>query len=470
MIRIPKYFNTHKSIELLSLFNGLGGAKIALDNMRMPVNKYYSSEVDKYAAAIDKLIHPDVIELGDINKHQDWEKANIDLLVAGFPCQAFSIAGKRKGLDDSRGDLVHRMFEVIWDYQPRMFLLENVRGLLSQNKGETIEYILEKLRACGYNVDYTITNSALLSAQNRVRVYFIGVRNDIYKGQSLQPPQPNDKYIYLKDIIEYGVVDREKSHAILSSIGRTTLREYFKKHQGQMVGMIKNLGQYKVHADKANCLDANYFKGVDNHGQRTMIAIQQRPRGNNQGGLKALDGKVPCVGASSWEDNNHLCVVNLVERRTEEGKRLRAAHRKSTGKDYNPFREKELVVREDGKVNCLQTSLTKNHIIGCFHIGNAIDIKGQDHQKRVYLNEGKSPTVNTMSGGNRHIKVAVTDIYYRKLTPRECGRLQTIPEEIIDKMVSSGTSNTQLYKMVGNGFTCDVVEYYLKYMFRTFGV
>lgn len=164
--------------------------------------------------------------------------------------------------------------------------------------------------------------------------------------------QPEDKGIVLADILESGVVDRDKSH----------------------------------------CIDANYFKG---------------------GNLK-----------SYFEKNRRQLV----------------------------FQDRPCKLREKNQQG---TSL-------CHHVATATDINGNESNKRIYAKTGKAPTLTTMGGGHREPRVYIDTGKYRKLTPRECMRLQTIPEHCIDVLLEVGISNTQLYKMTGNGWTMKVISHIFK--------
>ena len=99
----------------------------------------------------------------------------------------------------------------------------------------------------------------------------------------------------------------------------------------------------------------------------------------------------------------------------------------------------------------------------CIQIGKA-DLNGHDYVKRVYSPEGKSPNLCTGTGGNHEPKISEDNITWRKLTPRECARLQTIPEDLIEKMLNCGVSNSQLYKMLGNGWTIEVIKHILSHI------
>lgn len=180
---------------VMSLFNGMSFGRMALETLGIPVAKYYSSEIDRYANQATEALFPGVIQLGDVTKWREWEVrlGDIDLLLAGFPCQAWSIAGKQKGDDDPRGALVHDLIDV-WTYinrarkalgkEPVEFMFENVKM-----KKVFLEYI-NKL----FGVEPVCINSALVSAQNRVRYYWTNIDG---------VEQPEDKGVVLVDILEF---------------------------------------------------------------------------------------------------------------------------------------------------------------------------------------------------------------------------------------------------------------------------
>jgi DNA-cytosine methyltransferase len=301
----------------------------------------------------------------------------IDLILAGSPCQGFSFAGKQLAFDDPRSKLFFDFVDIKNHYKPDYYLLENVK------MKQVFQDVISK--AVG-NHPYEI-NSSLVSAQNRRRDYW----------SNLHFTEPEDKRIILKDILEFGAVDRDKSY----------------------------------------CLDANYFKGT-NLGQylaksRRQIVFHENPNEpievghaadiNGHDILKRVyskHGKSPTLTAICGGNQHKKVAVTepmaLTERRTEEAKRIRREFQQKFGRDFSPRRAKELVPREDGKMNCLTATYSlKEHIL--------IDEK----------------------------------LYYRKLTPIECERLQTVPDNYTE-----GVSNTQRYKMLGNGWTVDVIAHILK--------
>ena len=180
-------------MSILSLFNGISGLHLACDRAGINVDTCYYSEIDKYANKVTEKHYPNDISLGDVTKWREWDIdwASIDLVGAGFPCQAWSVAGQQLGDKDERGMLFWTTLEIIKHvlyFNPKAkFLMENVKM-----KKDFEEYITHHTtQALGY-VEKTLINSALVSAQNRNRYYWT----------NFEVTQPDDKGILLKDVLE----------------------------------------------------------------------------------------------------------------------------------------------------------------------------------------------------------------------------------------------------------------------------
>ena len=299
-------------INVLSLFDGMSCGRIALDKLDIPC-QYYASEIDKYSIKVSQANYPDTIQLGDVTQVYWKNKIKIDLLIGGSPCQGFSFAGKHLNFQDDRSKLFFEYVRLLNEVKPKYFLLENVKM-----KKESEDIISQYL-----GVSPIAINSSTLSAQNRQRLYWTNI----------PVSQPEDKGIKLKDILEDGLVDRDKSHCLDANYWKGgNLKSYFEKHRRQLVFETE-----------------------------PSVVIAQRPRGDNKGGIKALNGKTPTLSSCSWEQNNFL--------------------------------------------------------------------------------------------------VHADDLKWRKLSPIECERLQTVPDNYTNHV-----SNTQRYKMLGNGMTVDVITHILKGM------
>lgn len=194
----------NKGLRVLSLFDGMACGRIALDRAGLPIEEYFASEIDKFAIKVSSLNYPDIKHLGDIRDVTGEGLGEIDLLIGGSPCTGFSSAGSKLNFDDPQSRLFFDYVRILRTVKPKWFLLENVRM-----KQEHQDVITEML-----GVEPIMINSKLVSAQNRVRLYWTNIPG---------VTQPEDKGIKLQSIVDHGEVDREKSY----------------------------------------CIDANYFKGVN---------------------------------------------------------------------------------------------------------------------------------------------------------------------------------------------------------------
>ena len=164
-------------MKYLSLFSGIGGFEVGILNSQYgdKLECIGYAEIDKYADSIYRKRFPEHKALGDVTKLKTSDLPDFDLLVGGFPCQAFSIAGKRRGFDDTRGTLFFEIARILKDKRPRYFLLENVKGLLSHDKGKTFKTILEVLSDLRYDVTWEVLNSKNHGVpQNRERIFIKG--------------------------------------------------------------------------------------------------------------------------------------------------------------------------------------------------------------------------------------------------------------------------------------------------------
>lgn len=166
---------TKKPIKYMSMFSGIGGFEYGLQQSKHNFKCVSFSEIDKYAISIYLRHFPKHKNYGDATKIRTEELPSFDFLVAGFPCQSYSIAGKRGGFDDTRGTLFFEIARVLKDKRPRYFLLENVRGLLSHDHGQTFQTILKVLTDLGYHIQWQVHNSKYYGVpQNRERIFIKG--------------------------------------------------------------------------------------------------------------------------------------------------------------------------------------------------------------------------------------------------------------------------------------------------------
>ncbi len=266
-------------MKVLSLFDGMSCGQIALDQLGIPVDTYYASEIDKYAIQVTQANYPKTIQVGDVTKLDPKDFTDVDLIMAGSPCQGFSFAGKQLAFDDPRSALFFEFIKLLKAIKPKYFLLENVRM-----KKEFLNIISQEVSKCypeiAFGIDPIFINSDLVSAQSRQRYYWTNIPN-------IQ--QPEDKNIKLKDII---LEDGEEP--LLSNIyggfKEKKPRVHFNKsvtirtasgggHIPSLIHSERALAymnrktkdgrthwDFKHHSDTANdkssCITANLYKGV----------------------------------------------------------------------------------------------------------------------------------------------------------------------------------------------------------------
>jgi DNA (cytosine-5)-methyltransferase 1 len=173
-----------EKLKQFDLFAGYGGFTIAGERCGFETVGF--SEIDKFANSVLKYNYPKIKNYGDIKEIKAEELPDFDLLTFGFPCQTFSIAGKRKGFEDLRGQLIYEVIRILKEKKPKYFIGENVKGLLSHNDGQTLEIILEELCESGYAIDFDVLNAKNFSVpQSRERLFIIGKRIDILRDDKI---------------------------------------------------------------------------------------------------------------------------------------------------------------------------------------------------------------------------------------------------------------------------------------------
>lgn len=466
-------------IKVCSLFDGCSGTQMALKNLGVEVDQYFSSEIDKYAMQVTQKNFPETIQLGDITDIKGKDLPEIDLIVGGSPCQGFSFAGKQKAFKDERSALFFEFIRLLKEIKPKYFLLENV--VMKKEFQQVITDEVSKIYPQSSNgslfgIEPIMINSALLSAQNRKRLYWTNIPN---------VEQPEDLGIVLKDILEpseewgeqpqylknklHGVERghsvkevNQKSNCLNATMYKGQISAYVKKRDEDLKKMTTKSG--KSYALTASYQGAASWNSIERK-QRTMIPTYNTPKQvgiakdiNGHDSLKRVyseNGKSPTVNAHGGGNTEpKVAVTSYREVRTEKAKEERKRIKKETGKDHTPFRSKELIPRDDGKVGAVTPSLNKDHTISIQ--GGAVRgrPKGKKYiQKLETRSDDKS---NALTTARKDSVVVEDELTWRKLTPLECERLQTLPDNYTE-----GVSNTQRYKMIGNGFTIKVIEHIL---------
>ena len=376
-------------MNVLSLFDGMSCGQQALERAGISVTNYFASEIDKYAIKVTMSNYPNTIQLGSVVGVDGYKLPKIDLLIGGSPCQSFSFAGKRKGMSTKceieiltldhylelklEGYQFEGQSYLFWEYmrllnevKPKYFLLENVE------MGEKWEKVLSK--AIGVNGIHI--NSALVSAQNRKRIYWTNIGmipGGLFGDLESIIQQPKDKGILLKDILESEVDEK-----------------YFLSEKAINRCLLKNNDSFYNY--KSNCLIASYNRLGGRDEQIIIHNTMPRSSTTGKGGIGHLsrnDGKTYCLDTG----NTNAVEVIPMDFRYDEG-----------------FRK-----RENGKSSTL-----------CLGSENGIS-------------------------GNA---LAMINSRIRRLTPTECERLQTVADNYTNYV-----SDSQRYKMLGNGWTIDVIVY-----------
>lgn len=424
-------------MNVLSLFNGISAFHLALDRAGIEINTCYYAEIDKYANQVTEKHYPNDIALGDVTKWREWDIdwSSIDLVGAGFPCQAWSVAGKQLGDKDERGMLFWVTLEIIahvLKHNPSAkFLMENVKM-----KKDFEQYITHHTEQALGKVEKTLINSALVSAQNRNRYYWT----------NFEVAQPEDKGILLKDIIE-----REPD--VKYTVNQDALPRYTDKN-----GKVKG---FRDGEQKSNCLTASMHKGFGNDGC-TILKHETVCRDKSQTILSTIYkenaksmikrnkmGLVVCGAIRGRYNENGTISQRLELNRTEKTNTLTTVQ-KDNVVVYRPAsivgrRLNERGVRDDYNKDVAITQ--------------CLQVKHKAEKTGCLTTVDKDNVLSTEPPGRYSDIYNRCDISYRKLTPLECERLQTFPDNWTDCI-----SNTQRYKSLGNAWTVDVIAHIFKEM------
>jgi len=460
-------------LKVVSLFDGISCGRVALDRAGHTVFSYHAFEIDKYAKAVSRYNYPDIQRHGDVldaNFNEFMDKG-IDLVIGGSPCTFWSIAKANREID-KKGmgwKLFMRFVEAVRQIKPRFFLLENVASM----PGNIKAYISEEL-----GCEPVLINSALLSAQSRKRLYWTNITG---------VTQPEDRGIFLKDILVSGVPYQDKSHCLTASYEGAVLWNSLERRQRSMVAEPITI------KDKSQTILAQFYKENANslikrnrHGLIVAENLNNNERETENEPI-ALADKSQTILSTLHKENalsmlkrqkTGLFVAEVASEKnlTAEGgiceaNVLKVGAALRTREDENG-RFKRLEVRNDGKSNALTTVLTDSVVCSPVRVGE-IGKGGQGN--RIYSVQGK--TISLMAnGGGRGAKTGLYkidlpdgDYTIRKLTPVEAERCQTLPDNytawgIDDNGNIVSISNTQRYKAIGNGFTADVIAHILRHM------
>jgi DNA (cytosine-5)-methyltransferase 1 len=413
----------------IDLFSGVGGFRQALD--KLGGKCVMASEIDKYANKAYEVLYGHKT-VGDVTEIEAEDVPDHDLLVGGFPCQAFSVAGKRLGFEDTRGTLFFEMARIAKAKKPKVILAENVKGLVGHDKGRTLNTIVQTLCDIGYTVDFNVLNSKYFGVpQNRERIFIVAVRDDLVEHEPWVDVKGNT------------VVPKGKRR--IQQLDGVKTFNFDWPPQEEVTTRLRDILESEV--------DERFY--LDEEKTAKLVA--------------ELEGK---------ESGNNPTIIDPSQAKREGKPRLyQDVSPTITARDYKEPR-----------------------MVGQIEVLGHLNMKGHRTTREVLSPEGISTTLTTMGGGHREPKiaevrpvltpdretkrqngrrfkddgeesftltaqdrhgVAIGDSQkyrIRKLTPRECFRLQGFPDSEFDKLVAAGISNSRLYKMAGNAVTVNVID------------
>jgi DNA (cytosine-5)-methyltransferase 1 len=246
----PLKKNNHKSFTFIDLFAGVGGIRLPFEELGGDC--VFTSEMDKYCQITYKHNYGGEV-LGDITKITNTQIPHHDILVGGFPCQAFSHAGKKLGFEDTRGTLFFEIARIIKSKKPKMFLLENVKGLVGHDQGKTFKTILEVLNKLKYEVSFKVLHAKDFGVpQNRPRIYIVGIRKDL--NFKFEFPEQKSIKTNLGSILESKV---DKKYTLSDTLWKY-LQERKKIQQAKGNGFGFNL--YDKDSEYVSTISARYGK------------------------------------------------------------------------------------------------------------------------------------------------------------------------------------------------------------------
>lgn len=444
-LAVPK-----EGINVLSLFDGCSCGQVALQRAGIKINKYFASEIDKHAISVTMSNFPNTIQIGDVTQVKGSDLPEIHLLVGGSPCQGFSFAGKQLNFEDPRSKLFFEYVRILDEVKPRFFLLENV--LMKKEFQDVISEILL--------VEPIMINSNLVSAQNRKRLYWTNI---------LGMEQPKDRGILMKDIVhEYNdelyaedeyLIDPEK---VLSGC---EIRET-EKDQVTTINPRFDNGKQTYQQQRVYETDGKFPAiSAELNGRFNIVKLNDFIVPFDKT-LRILDkevqrGKVGFFRTDS-QTNRVYCIHDKAVTLTGEsgggaakkGGQYLIGSANKTYLQYDTCRNSKSASKRvhflNGKMGTLTTrcDICAKVLFGCI-TPDRIE-KRQNGQR---FNDGRK--FYTLTAQDQH--GILIEGYIRKLTPVECERLQTLPD-----FYTEAVSKSQRYKILGNGWTVDVIVEFFK--------
>lgn len=423
-------------MNILSLYDGMSCGMIAMQNANVKIDRYVAYEIDKYAVKTSKHNFPMIEHMGDVFDGNFAQYEGFDFLIGGSPCTYWSIAQKNNRETEASGlgwELFSQYVRALHEAKPKYFIYENNKSMSTA--------IRDSIRET-FGFEEICINSALVSAQNRQRYYWVGKRNADGAYSKVDVQQPDDRGIMLKDILDYmgskELTDREMEY---------------------MVRETKNCGNHfdfgyiqKGYENKSKCLVSNLSKGVPYNVLCEPIRVGCMPspdgtiKGSQANRVYSVDGKSVNQVANGGGAGAKTGLYAIPLSSDGKAKVLTASYYKYAPSDSFKKANPRMGIAEEVFSYATPTEWDEKDI----------------PTKAVSGADGKVYTVYQVLNGNITIRgkaypIKLVDGFYiiRKLTVTECMRLQTVPQWYDFSCVS----NTQAYKMLGNGWTCDVITH-----------
>ena len=488
-------------MKVLSLFDGMACGMIAMQLAGMEVESYDAYEIDKYAIKTAQHNFPTIKEHGDVFGADFTQYEGVDFLIGGSPCTYWSIAQTKNRETVASGmgwELFSQYVRALHEAKPKYFIYENNKSMSKSIRASIDET---------FGFEAVLINSALVSAQNRQRLYWVGKSNPDGTYSQVYVEQPKDRGILLRDILENGAVWQEKSYNLTTRCCGAIPEDTLKRHRHTMVAepieprCVARRGRYPENPKSrvAGLPTEQMFEARQDGKTNTLTTVQKdnlvaEPVNITQ------DGKAQCLRATYYKDGIRNMVGNTVDGKTCVAEPIRIGTIENDAKNPSHDSQQYRVYSPDGKgvtlcgnggglgaktglyavpydcdvvitensIRCQRRDQKHSTVQGS-HV-NFTDVKSQtlspSHIPNVieHKNDKKYPVYEvrngliTIKGKQYPIKLQDGCYIIRKLTVRECMRLQTVPE-----WYEFPVSDSQAYKMLGNGWTVDVIAHILKF-------
>ena len=448
--------------KVLSLFDGMACGMIAMQLAGVEVESYDAYEIDKYAIKTAQHNFPMIKEHGDVFDADFTQYEGVDFLIGGSPCTYWSIAQTKNRETVASGmgwELFSQYVRALQEAKPKYFIYENNKSMSKQ-----IRASIDK----AFGFEAVLINSALVSAQNRQRLYWVGKRNADGTYSKVNVEQPEDRGILLRDILETGIAWQEKSYNLTTRCNGAIPSDTLKRHRHTMV------------AEPVCVAERGRYIGDDGE-------VEQHLEARNDGKTNTL---------TTVQKDNQVAVPIRIG--TIENDAKNQAFDSQQYRVYSPDGKGVTLCGNGGGLGAktgLYATPVGTDADGILHLGS---LYGQHSRWGMFAKDGKCPTITASMGmGGGHVpmvptrtdeeghcqknpttakqiyevrdgKISIGNTWYpiklrdgfyiiRKLTVCECMRLQTVPE-----WYEFPVSDSQSYKMLGNGWTCEVIAHLIR--------